>query len=215
MRLFFCIFGHQNIIMLQLKNIIFDFGGVLIDWNPAYLYRKVFNKEEEMNYFLDNVCKPDWNVLQDAGRPLAEAIAMKQQEFPRYKEEIAMFYGRWGEMLGGTFEENIRLIKPLKEKYKIYGLTNWSAETLPIAMERYDFFRDMDGMVVSGEEKLVKPDKKLYQILLDRYSIKPSESLFIDDNIENVKAAKAMGFHTIHLTEDVNLEQELKNKMVL
>ncbi len=83
--------------MLQLKNIIFDFGGVLIDWNPAYLYRKVFNKEEEMNYFLDNVCKPDWNVLQDAGRPLAEATAMKQQEFPpRYKEEIAMFYGRWG-----------------------------------------------------------------------------------------------------------------------
>ncbi|MDD2247305.1 MAG: HAD family phosphatase [Proteiniphilum sp.] len=201
--------------MLQLKNIILDFGGVLIDWNPAYLYRKVFNKEEEMDYFLDNVCKPDWNVLQDAGRPLAEATAMKQQEFPRYKEEIAMFYGRWEEMLGGTFEENTRLIKPLKEKYKVYGLTNWSAETLPIAMARYDFFRDMDGIVVSGEEKLVKPDKKLYQILLDRYSIKPSESLFIDDNIDNVKAAKAMGFHIIHLTEAVNLEQELKNKMVL
>lgn len=201
--------------MEPLKNIVFDFGGVLIDWNPVYLYREIFDTEEEMNYFLEHVCRYDWNLLQDAGRPLAEATRILQEQYPEYREEIAMYYDRWDEMLGGTIEENVKLIKPLKKKYKVYGLTNWSAETLPIAMKRYDFFNDLDGIVVSGEEKTVKPDPQLYRTLLDRYGIQAGESLFIDDNYANIETAQQLGFQTIYMTDGVNLEETLKVKAVL
>jgi len=191
--------------MNELKNIIFDFGGVLIDWNPAYLYRKIFDTEEKVTFFLENVCNQEWNTQQDAGRSLDEATRLLQEQHPEYQNEIAMYYGRWNEMLGGIIEQNTRLIKPLKTKYKVYGLTNWSAETLPIAMAQYDFFADLDGIVVSGDEKLIKPDPQIYQVLIDRYSVCPKESLFIDDNFENIEAAQKLGFQTIHLTKDVNL----------
>ncbi len=195
--------------MTQLKNIVFDFGGVLIDWNPEYLYKKVFEDKAQMEHFLNNVCTYSWNVLQDAGRPVAVATAEKQQEFPEYKDEIAMYYGRWAEMLGGEIAENSRLVKPLSEKYNTYGLTNWSAETIPVAMERYDFFNHLKGIVVSGEEKLIKPDPKLYYILLDRFNLNPEETLFIDDNAHNIDTAKLLGFETIHFTPDVNLKSVL------
>ena len=195
--------------MAPIKNIVFDFGGVLIDWNPVYLYSKVFEDRAEMEYFLDNVCTYPWNVLQDAGRPVALATAEKQREFPEYKDEIAMYYGRWAEMLGGEIDKNTRLVKPLSERYNVYGLTNWSGETIPVAMERYEFFRYLKGMVVSGEEKIVKPDPKLYYILLDRFGINPGETLFIDDSAANIETAKEMGFHTIHLTGEVDLEKKL------
>ena len=196
--------------MYQLKNIIFDFGGVLVDWNPLYLYSKVFGCEEKANHFLENVCKSEWNILQDAGRSLAEATRLLQEQHPEHKDEITMYYGRWEEMLGGTLNENTKLIKPLKEKYNVYGLTNWSAETLPIAKRLYNFFDELDGIVVSGDEKLIKPDPKIYQVLIDRYAIKPEESLFIDDNFGNIVAAQKLGFRTIHFTSGVNLEETLK-----
>lgn len=201
--------------MEQIKNIVFDFGGVLIDWNPEYLYKKVFEDKEEMNYFFKNVCTSEWNIQQDAGRPLAEATAEKQKEFPKYADEIAMFYSRWSEMLGGEIVENTRLVKPLSEKYNTYGLTNWSAETIPVAMERYEFFKHLKGMVVSGDEKLVKPDPKLYYVLLDRFDLDPEETLFIDDNAHNIDAAKLLGFKTIHFTNGVNLEEQLRGMGVL
>ncbi len=201
--------------MENIKNIIFDFGGVLIDWNPEYLYRKVFKTEEEMRYFLDNICRYDWNLLQDAGRPLAQATRFLQEEYPEYSRQIAMYYGRWEEMLGGTIDENVKLINELKDKYRLFGLTNWSDETLPIAMKKYDFFNHLEGVVVSGKEKLIKPDPKLYKILLDRYNLKAEESLFIDDNLDNIVTAQEIGFKTVHFTEGVNLEQLLKEINVL
>lgn len=201
--------------MEQIKNIVFDFGGVLIDWNPVYLYSKVFEDRAEMEYFLNNVCTYQWNVLQDAGRPVALATAEKQQEFPQYKDEIAMYYGRWAEMLGGEISENSRLVKPLSEKYNTYGLTNWSAETIPVAMERYEFFNYLKGIVVSGDEKIVKPDPKLYYILLDRFNINPEETLFIDDNVHNINIARLLGFKTIHLAPEINLEEGLVEMGVL
>ena len=200
---------------MKIQNIIFDFGGVLIDWNPIYLYGNVFETEEEMNYFLENVCRYDWNVLQDAGRPLSEATTLLQREHPEFSEQINYYYGRWEEMLGGTIDENVKLIKPLKKRYKLYGLTNWSAETLPIAMERYSFFKDLDGIVVSGDEKIVKPNPKIYEILLDRYNLEAESSLFIDDNADNIETAKKIGFKTVHFTDEVNLEQLLKSEKVL
>lgn len=201
--------------MKDIKNIVFDFGGVLIDWNPIYLYGKEFKDKEEMDYFLNNICTSEWNIQQDAGRSLKEATEILQAQFPDYHDKIQMFYGRWEEMLGGLFDENVKLIKPLKEKYNLYGLTNWSAETIPVAMERYSFFEDLDGIVVSGTEKLVKPDKELYRILIDRYQINADETLFIDDNYHNIQVAEELGFQTIHLTQDVNLEEKMKELMLI
>lgn len=201
--------------MKQIKNIVFDFGGVLIDWNPVYLYGKIFDKEEDMHYFLNEICPYSWNINQDAGYPIAKATLEKQEEHPDFKDEIGMYYGRWVEMLGGTFEENTKLVKPLKDKYNVYGLTNWSGETLPIAIELYDFFKHLDGIVVSGDEKLIKPDPAIYNVLLNRYNIKAEESLFIDDNGDNIEAARKLGFHTIHLTDDVNLEATLKEMNII
>ena len=134
--------------MNKIKNIIFDFGGVLIDWNPEYLFRKEFERESDMNYFLENICTPEWNIQQDAGRPLAEATETLQKEYPDYKELIGMYYGRWEEMLGGVIEDSVRVLYLLKDKYPIYGLTNWSAETITIAYRRYDFFNYLEGIVV-------------------------------------------------------------------
>lgn len=200
---------------MRIKNIIFDFGGVLIDWNPVYLYNKVFDDKKEMEHFLENICHSDWNILQDEGRPLAEATTLLQDKFPDYSEQIGHYYGRWGEMLGGTIDENIKLIKPLKDKYKVYGLTNWSAETLPIAKERYSFFEDLDGIIVSGDEKLIKPDPEIYNVLLQRFNIEAEESLFIDDNADNIKTAKELGFKTVHYTTDIDLEELMKSKNIL
>jgi 2-haloacid dehalogenase len=200
---------------MHLQNIIFDFGGVLIDWNPKYLYGNVFDTEEEMNYFLENVCRYDWNVLQDAGRPVSEATMLLQEKHPEYSEQISYYYGRWEEMLGGTIDENVKLIKPLKKRYKLFGLTNWSAETLPIAIDRYSFFKDLDGIVVSGDEKIVKPDPKIYEVLLSRYNLDAESSLFIDDNADNIETANKMGFKTVHFTDKVNLEHLFKSEKII
>ena len=201
--------------MNKIKNIIFDFGGVLIDWNPEYLFKKEFESESDMNYFLENICTPEWNIQQDAGRPLAKATEALQKKHPEYKKLIGLYYGRWEEMLGGVIEENVRVLNMLKQKYPLYGLTNWSAETITIAYNKYDFFNHLKGIVVSGDEKLIKPDPKLYQILLDRYDLKANESLFIDDNAHNIEAAHKMGFHTIHFTQNTDLEKEVKEMGVL
>lgn len=175
------------------KNVVFDFGGVLIDWNQRYLYRKVF-ASEEMEWFLANVCTSEWNARQDAGRPFAEGIAEAKAQYPQYSEQIEMFWSRWIEMVGGEIQENTDWLRRLKaEGYGIYGLTNWSAETLPQVMERYDFFSLFDGIVVSGEEHLLKPDPRIYRVLLNRYHLNPAECLFVDDNPQNVAAAKRIG----------------------
>ena len=201
--------------MNKLKNIIFDFGGVLVDWNPAYLYRNEFESESEMNYFLENICTPEWNIKQDEGRTLAEATETLQKEYPEYKEMIGLFYGRWEEMLKGDIKENVSVLKKLKEKYPLYGLTNWSSELIDIAYKRFDFFKLFDGIVVSGDEKLIKPDPKLYDVLLNRFNIQANESLFIDDNEQNIVTARKMGFHTIHFIEGVDLEKEIKEMGLL
>ncbi len=177
-----------------IKNVVFDFGGVLIDWNPRHLYRKVFPSEEEMEWFLAHVCTSEWNVQMDAGRPFAEAIAEATAQHPQYAAQIEMFWSRWTEMIGGEIRENTDWLRRLKaDGYGIYGLTNWSAETLPKVKPHYSFFRLLDGIVVSGEEHLVKPDPRIYRVLIDRYGLIPAECLFIDDNPPNVEAAKRIG----------------------
>lgn len=201
----------------MINTIIFDLGGVLIDWNPKHLYRKLFDDEAEMENFLSNVCTSDWNEEQDAGRTIKEATETLVQEHPEHEENIRAFYGRWEEMLGGAIAGTVEIFRKLKEsgQFKIYALTNWSAETFPIAQDKYDFLGWFDGVVVSGTERNRKPFAKFYQILLDRYSVKPAEALFIDDNLRNVKAAKELGIDSICFTDPEALLEELKSRGII
>ncbi|AMR39894.1 HAD family phosphatase [Elizabethkingia anophelis] len=193
-----------------IKNIIFDFGGVLMDWNPKYLYQNVFNSEEEMNFFLDNIATLKWNAEQDRGRSFQEATEILQNQYPEFSKEIALYYSQWPVMLKGTIEENVSILRNLHGRYQLYGLTNWSAESFPYAYKNYDFFSLFNGIVVSGEEKLIKPDERIYELLLNRYNLNASECLFIDDNYENIRTAQAMDFNTIHLPPHTNLKEELQ-----
>ena len=193
----------------MIRNIVFDFGGVIVDWNPEYLFKDVFKDRSELDHFLENICTPDWNEKQDAGRSLSEAIRILQKRHPEYRDEIRLYYDEWTTMLGGPIEQNVALLEPLKMNYRIFGLTNWSAETFPIACDLYPFFGDFEGIVVSGEERLAKPDERIYLLLLERYGLSGEECLFIDDNVRNITAATALGFHTLHLTGNVSLKEAL------
>jgi len=201
----------------MINTIIFDLGAVLIDWNPHYMYRSIFTDEQEMKDFLANVTTSDWNEEQDAGRSLAEGTELLVQQHPHHEDNIRAFYGRWIEMLGDAFEGTVEVFKELKAsgKYKIYALTNWSAETFPMAQERFEFLSWFDGIVVSGTEKMRKPAPEFYQILLDRYNVNPQEALFIDDNYRNILAAEKMGINSIHFTSPGQLRQELLAKEII
>jgi 2-haloacid dehalogenase len=197
--------------------IIFDLGGVLIDWNPSYVFDKMFKEEEQKIHFFENICTSDWNEKQDAGRPLSEATKELVTKHPEWKEYIEAYYGRWEEMLGGPIHGTVKIFKQLKQsgKYKLYALTNWSAELFPIALERYDFLHWFDGRVVSGEEKIRKPFPQFYQLLLDRFQLTAEETLFIDDSIRNAKAAEEMGLKTIIFESPSQLNEELANLGIL
>ena len=196
----------------MINTIIFDLGAVLIDWNPDYLYRKLFIDEEEMKNFLATICTSEWNEEQDAGRPLQEGTEILVKQFPQHETNIRAFYDRWHEMLGEPFWDTVDIFRELKDsgKYKIYALTNWSAETFPVAVERYEFLGWFDDIVVSGAEKMRKPAPEFYQLLLNRNHVKPQEAVFIDDNYRNVLAAEKLGIHCIHFTSAEKLREELR-----
>lgn len=192
----------------KIDTIIFDLGGVLVDYNAQYLYKKIFNTQEEIDWFLNNVCTFDWNVEQDGGRLIADAVAIKVKEFPEYKEQIEQFYDRWEEMFSGVITENVEIQQKLiaNPNYKVYALTNWSGEKWDRALELFPFFNDFKGVVVSGTEKTRKPFDDIYQLILDRYQLNPATTLFIDDNLDNVIAARKNGITTIHYTGKIKLE---------
>jgi len=201
---------------MKIKNIIFDFGGVLVDWNPRYLFRDIFNDDEKMEHFLENICTDSWNIQQDAGRALADGTKILQEKFPEESEMIQQFYDGWEVMLKDEIPENTKLLSQFdREKFRLWGLTNWSGETFPIALDRFDFFKEFEGIVVSGDEKMIKPNKDIYLLLLERYNLKAEESIFIDDNYNNIVAANKLGFQTIHFTEKVNLEKRLQELELL
>lgn len=197
--------------MNNIKTIIFDLGAVLIDWNQRHLYRKIFKTEEEMEWFLANVCTSEWNEEQDAGRPFEEAVKIQTALFPQFSSEIEAFWKRWPEMMAGPIEGTVTIFDTLKSKnqYKFYALTNWSAETFPFALNRFDFFNWFDGIVVSGEEKTRKPFPEFYRILFERFQVNPAEALFIDDSVRNIEAGQKLGLNTIHFLSSEQLENDL------
>ena len=203
--------------MKDIDTIIFDLGGVLINWDPRKVYRTIFKTEKEIDWFFENICTSDWNETQDAGYPISKATEERIVQYPEWEKEIRAFYGRWEEMLGGPIQETLDLFKELKQNpsFKFYALTNWSAETFPIALKRFEFLEWFDGILVSGEEKTRKPFSGFYQKLLDKYSIDSFKAIFIDDNLRNVKAGENLGIKGIHFTDPANLKLRLNELKLL
>jgi 2-haloacid dehalogenase len=199
--------------MKHIDTIIFDLGGVLIDWNPEYVYLDVFNGDrEKMKWFFDHICTHDWNENQDAGYSLAKATEERVALFPEHEELIRMYYGRWVEMLGEAIFDTVDILDNLvsKKQHKIVALTNWSHETFPIALEHFEFLHWFEGIVVSGEEKTRKPFKEIYETTLNRFNIKAEQSIFIDDNLRNIEAANALGINGVHFKNSKLLIEQLK-----
>ncbi|NJN77154.1 MAG: HAD family phosphatase [Saprospiraceae bacterium] len=196
----------------MIETIIFDLGGVLIDWNPRYLYRQIFDDEAKMEDFLTNVTTMDWNEQQDAGYLIADATSELIAKHPEFEAEIQAYYGRWTEMLKGAIQETVDILTEIYKgkKYRLYALTNWSGELFPYALKRYDFLQYFEGIVVSGDEKMKKPDIRIYDLILDRYEITPEKAIFIDDNERNIKAAKTIGLKTIHFKSAEQARKEFE-----
>ncbi|HEY4336806.1 MAG TPA: HAD family phosphatase [Puia sp.] len=202
---------------MTIDTLVFDLGGVLIDWNPEYLYNKIIPDEQERKWFLSTICTPDWNEEQDAGRSLQEATDYLVKKFPEHEKSIRAYYGRWKEMLGGPIHETVEIFREVKNrgKLKLYALTNWSAETFPVALELYDFLHWFDGRLVSGEEKVRKPFPDIYKLLIDRFHIDPRHAIYVDDNIRNVMPARDLGFVGIHFRTPALFKEELQRLGVL
>ncbi len=181
-----------------MKNIIFDFGNVLVQWHPELVYGDYFGNEAKAWWFLRHVADMDWRQRIDAGESVDGCIREKQAQYPEYAEAVELYRSRWREMLTDEVPGMRQLLSELPAAgYQLFGLTNWSMETFPEARERFGILQMIDRYVVSGAEGLVKPDPRLFQVLLDRYQLKAEECLFIDDNPDNVAAAKGMGMQGI------------------
>jgi 2-haloacid dehalogenase len=201
----------------QFETVIFDLGGVLIDWNPRYLYRKILKDEEQVTWFLENICTSEWNDQQDAGRSFEEATRELISRHPEWEEAITAWYGRWQETISGSIDKTVSLLEKIKnsDRYRLYALTNWSAETFPWALANFEFLHWFEGIVVSGQENTRKPFPEFFQILFDRYQIDPGKAVFIDDNVKNIIGAGHVGLHSIHYQSPEQLEEKLIELRIL
>ena len=196
--------------------IVFDFGGVLMDWNPRHLYRKLIDDPEEMERFFEEIGLDAWNLEQDRGRPFSEGVAILSRQFPHRAELIAAFHERWEETVTGPIEPSVEILRELKELgYPLYGLSNWSAETFGLVRPRHSFFDWFDLIVLSGEERVVKPEPAIFEILLQRTGRTAGECLFIDDSAVNIAGAEAVGLQTIRFESPEALRAELVERGVL
>ena len=191
--------------------VVFDLGGVLVDWNPRYLYRKLFGGDESaMEHFLATICTQSWNERQDAGRSLAEASASLKSLHPSEAELIDAWFERYDEMLAGPIQGTVDLLAELRAcAIPLYALSNWSAETFPIAIKRFEFLLWFQGILLSGEAQLLKPDPRLFQLFFERFAIDPTDAIYIDDSRPNVETATALGMHGILFTDPAALRTEL------
>jgi 2-haloacid dehalogenase len=200
-----------------IKAMVFDFGGVLMDWNPRYLYRQFFeNDDDKMEAFLTEIGFNAWNLQQDKGRPFAEAIAELCEQFPHHSDLIKAFDEQWEKSIGGPIQTTVEILRTLKQTgHTLYGLSNWSAETFERVRDKYEFFSWFDYILLSGAVKIVKPDPAIFQRLLETIKLNADECLFIDDSVANIEAAKKLGFVTIQFTSAEALAAELKRLGIL
>ncbi len=190
--------------------VVFDLGGVLIDWDPRHLYRQLFDDVGEMESFLAEVTSAEWNAHQDAGRPWVDAVELLAAEHPERRELIEAFHQRWPEMLVGEIPGTVDVLADLRAAgVRLLALSNWSAEMFPVAREQFEFLAWFEGIVISGEVGVNKPDRRIYQQLMEQFDIEPTEALFIDDSPANVAAARSLGFRAIRFTDAAALRLEL------
>lgn len=197
--------------------IIFDLGGVLLDWNPRYLYRKIFNGDEDkVDFFLKEICPQSWNMRQDTGYPTAKAIEERSLLFPEYSDAIHAYYERYPETVKGEIAGTVAILGELREAgYTLCALSNWSTETFGRVRGDYPFLKWFDQMIISGEVGLAKPDKAIFMLAAQRVGRAPADCLFIDDLTVNIDAAREYGFQTIQFISPKDLRDEMVKKKIL
>jgi 2-haloacid dehalogenase len=200
----------------NIKTIIFDLGGVLIDWDPRNLYRRLFSDQEEMEYFLKYICTPEWNAQMDQGKPFQEAMDELSAAHPEYSVQIQAYLPRWEEMLSGPIGDSVKILGELKNlDCHLTALSNWSKETFPRVADRFEFLDWFDPLVISGELGLVKPDPDIFFHLLELINKKPGDCLFVDDSRQNIRLAEELGFYCIHFQSPGQLRSDLEKLGIL
>jgi 2-haloacid dehalogenase len=201
----------------SIDTVVLDLGGVLIDWDPRYLYRPLFKGDAAaMEQFLSEICPPHWNREMDAGRSFDDAIAERQYLFPEYAELIALWKTGWGQMLRKPIHESVEVLEALRGRgHRLYALTNWSAETFPVARQRYAFLSWFEDIVVSGEVKLAKPDPRIFELAIQRCKLNPGSTLYVDDMRPNVEVARGLGLHALHFEHPRKLRADLERLSLL
>ena len=195
---------------------VFDIGGVLLDWNPRYLYRKLIADEAEMEGFLAEVCSPEWNLSIDQGKSLAEAVEERSALFPDKTELIRAYHTRWQEMIPRALDDTVTLLYAIKERgHPVYAITNFGSETFAMERQRWPFLDGFDEIVVSAEIGEVKPDAPIYERLLERNGLAASDCLFIDDVLKNVEGARAVGMEAVQFESAGQLRQALTGYGIL
>ncbi len=200
-----------------MNTILFDLGAVLIDWNPRYLYLPLFKGDETaMERFLAEIVPPWWNHEIDAGKLFSEAVAERARAFPDHADMIALWKDGWPKMLRDAIPGSVDILAELRGRgYRLYALTNWSAETFPLARERFEFLRWFEDIVVSGEVKLAKPDARIFELTIERCRLEPAQTLFIDDSLHNVDAGRKAGLHALHYRSPAGLRDDLTKRGLL
>ena len=194
---------------------LFDLGNVFFDWDPRHFYKDVFSNTNEMEHFLSEICNDKWNIQQDAGRSIEEAERELILLFPEYQDKIKLYYKNHSKMIKGVFETSIELLEELKKKsYFCYVLSNWSAETFLDTKEKFSFLNFFDGLIISGAEKLIKPDPKIFHLACEKFNLIPENTIFIDDRIENIDSAFKLNFQTIHLTNPNKIKSLVKKELI-
>ena len=192
------------------KTIVFDLGGVLIDWNPRHLYEKIFSDLDEMESFLKEVCSMDWNSQMDVDKSFLDAIDELVPKFPQYEEQIRAYYPRWEEMIGGVFQGTVKILRELKEAgFPLAALSNWSSETFPRVKDQYEFLSWFNPLVISGHIGYKKPDPEPFQILLHELNLDAGDCVFIDDMEDNIQEARRQGFEVIQFSSPEQLRTDL------
>jgi 2-haloacid dehalogenase len=200
----------------NIKAIIFDYGNVLLEWDPRHVYRRYFDNDEAIDRFLHEVDFMSWNAQQDRGRTFKAGVADHSQKFPQYAHLFQAYHDHWKDSIGNPLVDTVEILKELKQAgYPIYGLSNWSAETFPYARAKHAFFDLFDDMVISGAVGHVKPEPEIYQILLEKIGRPAEECLFIDDSLPNIKQAEKLGIKGIHFQSAEQLRSELRKLKLL
>ena len=186
---------------MTVKKFLFDLGNVFFDWNPERVLKPIFNDDERMNFFINNISFPLLDTRCDAGITIEVAVNDAIKKFPEFEKEIKLYYPNHGNMVGGFFQKTVDVFYKIKElNHPCYVLSNWSAETYEGMEEKYPFLKDFDGKIISGRDFLIKPDPAIYELAISRFNLIPEETLFIDDRLDNIEAAQNLNFQTIHLT---------------